>query len=258
MDTLLYEVRDETAYITLNRPEVLNALNSTVYGELAEILDSINCQHGVRVVILTGAGDRAFAAGADIAAMRNYTAQQARAFARLALCAVELISFLPQPVIAAVNGLALGGGCELAMACDLRIASTRAKFGQPEITLGIIPGGGGTQRLPRLAGIARAKHLIFTGAIITAQEALAAGLVNQVVEPDDLLPAAGRLSAALREKPAQALALAKAAVNQAMELPLGAGLDYEIECFGECFATDDQKEGMTAFLEKRPPKFQGR
>lgn len=258
MDTLLYEVREETAYITLNRPQVLNALNSTVYGELADILESISGDHTVRVVVLTGAGDRAFAAGADIAAMRDYTAQQARAFARLGLRAVELIAFLPQPVIAAVNGLALGGGCELAMACDLRIASTRAKFGQPEINLGIIPGGGGTQRLPRLVGIARAKHMIFTGAIITAQEALAAGLVNQVVEPDDLLPAAGRLSAALREKPAQALALAKAAVNQAMELPLGAGLDYEIECFGECFATHDQKEGMGAFLEKRPPKFQGR
>lgn len=257
VETLLFDVRDGIATIKLNRPDVLNAINPQVYQELSEVFESLFFNREVRVVILTGAGDRAFAAGADISAMSTFSSAQARSFARLGKRAVDRIVSLPQPVVAAVNGLALGGGCELAMACDFRIASSRAKFGQPEINLGIIPGGGGTQRLPRLVGVARAKWLIFTGEIIDARKALEMGLVNQVVEPEELIPAAEELAKKLMTKSAIALGLAKMAVNQTFEMPLSAGLDYEIECFAECFDSLDQKEGMRAFLEKRPAQFRG-
>jgi len=257
METLLCDVRDETAYITLNRPQVLNALNAEVYQELGQVLKSVYSDRTVRVVIITGAGDRAFAAGADIGTLQGLAVQEARSFAREAKRAVDMIADLPQPVIAAVNGLALGGGCELAMACDMRIASTRARFGQPEINLAIIPGGGGTQRLPRLVGVTRAKQMIFTGAVITAEEALSIGLVNEVVEPEELLPAAERMAATLRRKGPISLALAKAALNRALDLPMNTGLDYEIECFSECFGTRDQKEGMAAFVDKRLAEFRG-
>ena len=252
------EVKDNIARIVLNRPEVLNALCPELYDELSTALTDVESDRAIRAVIITGAGKKAFAAGADIAAMQPYTANQARIFATKAQRPLNLISQLPQPVIAAVNGLALGGGCELALACDLRIASTAAKFGQPEINLAIIPGGGGTQRLARVIGIACARELIFTGRLIGAQEALTMGLVSRVVPDQELMPCAEELALAIARKAPIAMRLAKAAINKSADLPTLAGLDYEIECFAECFATQDQKEAMDAFLAKRPPRIEGR
>jgi len=258
MALLLIEKKRQTAIVTLNRPEALNALNQELYKELADAFEEIRKDDNIRAVILTGSGNKAFAAGADIAAMRTMTAVDARALAQVGQKPLDLIAQLPQPVIAAVNGLALGGGCELAMACDLRIASTTAKFGQPEINLAVIPGGGGTQRLPRLVGVAIAKELIFSGRIISADDALRIGLVNKVVSLEALMPTAEELAEELSRKPAVALALAKNAINKSMEAPLQMGLDHEIVCFASCFATEDQKEGMGAFVEKRQPQFKGR
>lgn len=257
METLLFDVSGHVAKVTINRPKVLNALSPQVYQELYNLFSQIASRRDVRVAIITGAGEKAFSAGADISAMVSLAANEARALAQLGHRVANLISFLPQPVIAAINGLALGGGCELALACDLRVASTSAKLGQPEINLAVIPGGGGTQRLTHLVGVARAKELIFTGRVISAEEAFQIGLVNRVVEPAELMPTAEKLAEDLCAKGPIALALAKAAINQSVETSLGAGLTYEIECFASCFATQDQKEGMRAFLEKRSPKFEG-
>jgi enoyl-CoA hydratase len=194
-------------------------------------------------------------AGTDIVEMEMLSSFEAREFAAFARRAIDQVAGLSRPVIAAINGFALGGGCELAMACDIRIASEKAKMGQPETGLGIIPGSGGTQRLPRLVGPSRAKQLVFTGEIIDAQTALQIGLVDRVVPPEQLMEEATKMAMAIAAKPRVALALAKSAINRGLDMDLQNGLSYEIECFAECFATQDQKEGMRAFSEKRKPKY---
>jgi enoyl-CoA hydratase len=208
-----------------------------------------------KVVILTGAGDRAFVAGTDITEMENLSSFEAREFASLARKAIDRVENLDRPVIAAINGFALGGGCELSMACDLRIASERAKLGQPEINLGIIPGSGGTQRLPRLVGSPKAKQLIFTGELVDARTALDIGLVDMVVPHDQLMDETKKLAFTIASKSRVALALAKSAIDRGLNMDLQTALNYEIECFAQCFATKDQKEGMKAFLEKREANF---
>jgi enoyl-CoA hydratase len=243
------------AILRFNRPNVLNTLNRQVFLEIISIFDEIQKEMAPKVVILTGSGDRAFIAGTDITEMENLSILDAREFASLARRAIDSIENLDRPVIAAINGFALGGGCEVAIACDIRIASEKAKLGQPEINLGIIPGSGGTQRLPRLIGSSRAKRLIFTGELVDAKTALEIGLVDKVVPHDQLIDEAKRMALSIASKPKVALALAKSAINRGLGLDLRTGLDYEIECFAQCFATSDQKEGMKAFLERRKALF---
>lgn len=243
--------------ITINRPEVLNALNTETLRELKSAAMETDENNNVKVVIITGA-ERAFAAGADIAEMIPLTAIEGQQYGQLGQSAFAAFENMSKPVIAAVNGFALGGGCELAMACDIRIASEKAKFGQPEVKLGVTPGFGGTQRLPRLVGRAKAKELIFTGDMIDASEAHRIGLVNSVVPPDALMDEAKKLALKIAENGEIAVSLAKRAINQGIEVDLKSGCALESEVFGLCFSTEDQKEGMNAFIEKRPPKFKGR
>jgi enoyl-CoA hydratase len=254
-ETLLFEKKDRIGTITFNRPKALNAMNRQVFSELSRVLDDVREDREVRVVIMTGQGTKSFIAGTDITEMQHLTPSQAREFALLARNAIDKIENLEKPVIAAINGFALGGGCEIALACDLRIAAENARLGQPEITLGIIPGSGGTQRLQRLIGIPRAKELIFTGEVIDAQTALQIGLVNRVVPLSSLLEEAGKLAKKMVDLGGIALGLAKAAMNLGARVGLGEALQYEIECFSQCFATRDQKEGMAAFLQRRKPHF---
>jgi enoyl-CoA hydratase len=254
-ENIVLENEGSLCIMRINRPDVLNSLNRKLFGELIEAFDEIRRDGTTKVVILTGAGERAFVAGADIAEMKDLSSFEAREFARLAGKAMNRVEDLDRPVIAAINGVALGAGCELAMACDIRIASENAKLGQPEITLGIIPGSGGTQRLPRLIGPSKAKQLVFTGQVIDAQTALRIGLVDVVVPPDQLMSEARKIACAMVEKPRIALALAKKAMNQGLNVDLTTALNYEIECFAQCFGVEDQKERMNAFLEKRKAKF---
>jgi len=252
---IVLEREEFIAILRFNRPNVLNTLNRQVFLEIISIFDEIQKEVVPKVVILTGSGDRAFIAGTDITEMENLSSFDAREFASLARRAIDSIENLDRPVIAAINGFALGGGCEVAIACDIRIASEKAKLGQPEINLGIIPGSGGTQRLPRLIGSSRAKRLIFTGELVDAKTALEIGLVDKVVPHDQLIDEAKRMALSIASKPKVALALAKSAINRGLGLDLRTGLDYEIECFAQCFATSDQKEGMRAFLERRKALF---
>lgn len=256
MNTLLFEVNDHIARITLNRPEVLNALSPELYDELRDLLMKMASDKTIRVAVITGAG-KAFAAGADISAMVSMTPLEAKDLARRGVQTTSFIQKMPQPVIAALNGLALGGGWELALACDIRIASKNAKVGLPEINLGVIPGGGGTQRMVELSGLARTKEMIFTGRILAADDAYSLGMLNRVVEPENLMTAVQESALAMAVKSPIALRLAKAAINKTQESILSDGLDYEIERFADCFSYQDQKEGMQAFLEKRPAKFRG-
>lgn len=252
---IVLEREEFIAILRFNRPNVLNTLNRQVFLEIISIFDEIQKEMAPKVVILTGSGDRAFIAGTDITEMENLSSLDAREFASLARRAIDSIENLDRPVIAAINGFALGGGCEVAIACDIRIASEKAKLGQPEINLGIIPGSGGTQRLPRLIGSSRAKRLIFTGELVDAKTVLEIGLVDKVVPHDQLIDEAKRMALSIASKPKVALALAKSAINRGLGLDLRTGLDYEIECFAQCFATSDQKEGMKAFLERRKALF---
>jgi len=243
--------------ITVNRPQALNALNPATLAELRRCCDEIAGDRGARCVIVTGTGERAFVAGADIAAMESLSAIEARAFALAGQDVMRRIEQLPIPVIAAVNGFALGGGLELAMACDLIIAAETAKFGQPEINLGIIPGFGGTQRLARRIGVGAARLLIYTGNMIDAREALRAGLVNQVVPAAEVMPEARKLAVTLAAKAPVALQQAKAAINAGSEIDLDDACRLEAEAFAVTFGTHDRTEGMRAFLEKRAPSFKG-
>ncbi len=254
-ETILLEHEKSIAILRFNRPDVLNALNRQVFLELISVLDEIQKEGTPKVVILTGSGDKAFVAGTDVTEMENLSSFEAREFAGLARRAFESIENLDRPVIAAMNGFTLGGGCELAMACDLRIASERARLGQPEINLGIIPGSGGTQRLPRLVGPSKAKQLVFSGELIDARTALDIGLVDMVFPHDRLMDETKKVAFAIAGKSKIALALAKSAINRGLDLDLRSALSYEIECFAQCFATCDQREGMRAFLEKRRPHF---
>ena len=254
---LLYENQDGIAVITMNRPKALNALNQDTLDELNQVVDMLAKDSTVQVVILTGSGDKAFVAGADIAQMQSMSAMEGRNFGKLGQAVFNKLENLPQPVIAAVNGFALGGGCELAMACDIRIASEKAKFGQPEVTLGITPGFAGTQRLPRLVGKGRAKQLLYTGDVIDAQEAYRIGLVNVVAPAEELMATAKVMAQKIQSRAAVAVQLCKAAVNEGLDTDLETGTAYEAEVFGLCFATADQKEGMAAFTEKRKAQFTG-
>jgi enoyl-CoA hydratase len=257
-NNLLFEKSDGIATVTVNRPKALNALNEETIRELSRCFEGLENDGEVKVVILTGAGEKAFVAGADIAAMASLEAVAARDFALLGQKVLNTIEQLSKPVIAAVNGFALGGGCELALACDLRLASDNARFGQPEVNLGVIPGFAGTQRLARLVGKGRAKELLFTGDMVNAEEAWRIGLVNRVTAPAELLPAARTLAQKIAGKGTVAIALCKDAVNNGLEMDSDKGGRYEADLFALCFATADQKEGMAAFLEKRPAHFQGR
>ena len=254
-DTIIVEQEGSVGVLRLNRPSALNALNSKVISELIIALDEIEKGVMPKVLIITGSGEKAFVAGTDIIEMEKLSSFEAREFARFARKAIDKVADLDRPVIGAINGFALGGGCELAMACDIRIASEKAKFGQPETGLGIIPGSGGTQRLPRLVGPSKAKQLIFTGEIIDAKTALEIGLVDKVVPHDSLMEEAKKMAYTIAGKPRVALALAKYAINRGLDADFQTALGYEIECFAQCFATQDQKEGMRAFLEKRKPNY---
>jgi enoyl-CoA hydratase len=256
-ETILVKIEDGIATITLNRPEVLNALNNQVFNDLADAALNLGTDDSVRVVIITG-GNKVFAAGADIGQMATATAVDVSTGERPSLKAFNLIENMSKPVIAAISGYALGGGCELALVADVRIAADNAQLGLPEIKLGILPGGGGTQRLPRLIGSGRAKELIFSGDFISAQEAWRIGLVNKVVSADQLLEEAQKMAKRFAARGAIALNMAKSSINEGLRMDLEAGLQYEHKCFSLLFATEDQKEGMKAFLEKRPAKFQGK
>jgi len=246
------------AMVTVNRPKVLNALNVRVVEELARVLRDVRHDPAVRALIITGAGDRAFVAGADIAAMTEMSVVEGLEFSRLGHRVLQSMEELPVPIIAAVNGFALGGGLELAMACDLAIASDKARFGQPEINLALIPGFGGTQRLPRRIGHPRARHLILTGDMIDAKTALEWGLINQVVPPEQLLDTARKLAEQIASKSSLAVRQAKAALVAAATMTEDAGLKYEQQAFGVTFSSADRVEGTKAFVKKRDHKWQGK
>lgn len=256
-ENILLSIEGPVATVTLNRPKALNALNAATLLELGQAISDIDEADGVRAIILTGAG-KAFVAGADISEMVDMRPQEAEAFARLGQDLLHNLEALPIPIIAAINGFALGGGCELAMACDILIAGEKARFGQPEVNLGVIPGFGGTQRLTRLVGRAVASELIYTGRIIKADEALRIGLVSQVFPQDELLTRAREMATTIAGKGPIALAQAKAAIMAGADVPLERACEREAIGFAACFATDDRKEGMSAFLQKRPADFKGR
>jgi enoyl-CoA hydratase len=256
--TILYEKAGGVATVTLNRPDKLNALNSDVYRELYDAFADAEGDPEVRAVIVTGAGEKAFAAGSDIAEMEKMSALESREFMGTIRQTSDFLYAMSKPTIAAVPGYALGGGCELAMCCDLRIASEKARFGQPEINLGLIPGASGTQRLPRLIGAAKAKEMIFLGDMIDAATALNLGLVNKVVPPDKLAEAAMEWANKLAGKSGPVLAMAKLAINTGLETDLASGLSVETSANAICFATEDQKEGMNAFMNKRKAEFKNR
>jgi len=255
---LLISVSDKIATITINRPKSLNALNPATMRELSAAFEEIAAREDAGVVLLTGSGEKAFVAGADISEMRHFTPLQALEFGVFGQGVLERIERLPQPVIGVINGFALGGGCELAMACDLLIAADTAKFGQPEVNLGIIPGYGGTQRLPRLVGRNLAKELVLTGEMITAQRAHEIGLVNRVVPQADLMNAAREVAAKILSKGPVAVRTAKMAMNRGLDLDLSNACALEANAFAVGFSTADRVEGMTAFLEKRKASFTGK
>jgi enoyl-CoA hydratase/carnithine racemase len=255
---VLYETKGAIAYVTINRPKVLNALNTPTWSDLRRAFEQVRNDAAVRGAILTGSGAKAFIAGADISELAQVTAFEAEQSSRFGQEVLDLIENLGKPVIAAVNGFALGGGCETAMACTMRLAVETAKFGQPEVALGLIPGGGGTQRLPRLVGKGRALHLILSGDMISAQEAYRIGLVNEIVPAADLIARAEAILTKIASNAPIAIKFALEAANKGMDTSQGEGLLLEASYFGLCAATDDKREGTSAFLEKRAPQFHGR
>ena len=250
------ERRDHVALLTLNRPDALNALSPEMLDGLEARLDEVEADPALRAVVLTGAGEKAFCAGADIAHVRTADPLTARAFAGRGQRVAARIEHLATPVVAAVNGYALGGGCEIALACDVRIAAEKARFGQPEVTLGIVPGWGGTQRLARTTSMGLAKEMILTGRMVGAEEALRTGLVTHIHPAGELLDAALELAGSIAAKPSWAVAEAKRLCNLALG-DLAGPLERELDSFALAFATADQREGMGAFIEKRPPRFAG-
>ena len=255
---VLYEKKGGIAYVTVNRPKVLNALNTPTWSDLRTAFEDARDDDAVRGVILTGAGDKAFIAGADISELAQAAAFDAQQSSRFGQQVLDLVENLGKPVIAAVNGFALGGGCETAMACTIRIAAESAKFGQPEVALGLVPGGGGTQRLPRLVGKGRALQLILSGDMISAQEAYRIGLVNEIVPAAELITRAEAILHKIASNGPIAVKFSLEAVHRGMETSQGEGLLLEASYFGLCAATEDKKEGTAAFLEKRAAQFHGR
>jgi enoyl-CoA hydratase/carnithine racemase len=255
---VLYEKKDAIAYVTVNRPKVLNALNTPTWRDLRAAFEDAQKDPAVRGIILTGAGSKAFIAGADIGELAQATAVDAERSSRFGQDVLDLVENLGKPVLAAINGFALGGGCETAMACTIRIAADSAKFGQPEVALGLLPGGGGTQRLPRLVGKGRALQLILSGEMISAQEAYRIGLVNEVVPGADLITRAETILRKIASNAPVAVKFALEATNKGTETSQDEGLLLEASYFGLCAATEDKKEGTSAFLEKRVPQFHGR
>ena len=254
MNNLLMEVENEIAVVTINRPKSLNALNSETLAELNTCLAEIEGRTDIKVVILTGSGSKSFVAGADISEMVNATPAEGRAMGLLAREAFGRLENMPQVTIAAVNGFALGGGCEISMACDIRVAAENAKFAQPECGLGILPGFGGTQRLARLVGKGRAKEMIFTCDMIDAQDAYRIGLANHVVPQEELLDYCKAMAGRIMKNAPYAVSLAKQVINSGADMDLDNGLKLEANIFGLSFSTEDKKEGMTEFLEKRKEK----
>lgn len=250
MEFVRYELKGQYAILTIDRPEALNALNSQVLAELNQTIDAIDLEV-TRCLIITGAGKKSFVAGADIAEMANLTQRTGEKFGREGSAVFRKIARLPIPAIAAVNGFALGGGCELSLACDIRLASENAKFGQPEVTLGITPGFGGTQRLARIIGTGKAKEMLFTGNTINAQEAHRLMLVNEVYPIDELMPAAEKLASQIAHNAPIAVQNTKCAINEGKQVDIDSALTIEAHYFGDCFETADQIEGMQAFLEHR-------
>ena len=252
-------VRDGgVAVVTVNRLDAMNALDVEHAEALRDHLEDLAADPEARVVLLTGAGDKAFVAGADIKYMQSLGVLEARRWGELGQACANLLETIPKPTIAAINGYALGGGCELALACDIRLASNEAKLGQPEVNLGIIPGWGGSQRLPRIVGLGFAKEIVFSGRAVSAQEAHDWGLVNQIYDPDELMPAAMKLAHELAKKSPLALAYAKEATNLYLTGEASAHMETELRLFAMLFSSEDQKEGMAAFAEKREPEFHGR
>ncbi len=257
LENVLYEKKGAIAYVTLNRPKVLNALNQRTWQDLRAAFEDARDDADVRGVILTGAGDKAFIAGADISELAQVTAVQAERSSTYGQEVLNLVENLGKPVVAAINGFALGGGCETAMACTIRLATESARFGQPEVKLGVPPGGGGTQRLPRLVGKGRALQLILSGEMISAQEAYRIGLVNEVVPAADLIPRAEAILKQIFANAPLAVRYSLEAVNKGLETSQTEGLALEASFFGLCAGTEDKQEGTQAFLQKRAPQFQG-
>jgi enoyl-CoA hydratase len=258
MGIVEHVVDGRVATVTLNRPEALNAFSSAVLRELLAVLTDLGHRNDVGAIILTGAGEKAFAAGADIREMKDKTPNEARLFAELGQMVTTTIERIPQPVVAAVNGFALGGGCEVALACDIRLCSDNALFGQLEINLGVIPGWGGSQRLARLCGLGFAREVIYTGRMVDAHEALRWGLVNVVYPQTELMDKAREMAQTIAAKSGLAIQYAKMCLSRALDQDLAGGLRMEADLFGLSFASEDQKEGMDAFLAKRPPEFKHR
>ncbi len=256
-ENILFEAADGVGVLTFNRPKALNALTTNTLEELKEVVESIAFAREIRVLVLTGAGDKAFVAGADIAGFQTLNPLQARHFAELGQEVFFKLEHLPQPVIACVNGFALGGGCEIAMACDFIYASEKARFGQPEVNLGLIPGFGGTQRLARMVGRAKAKELCMTGEAIDAQQARELGLVAKVFPTEQLLDETLKAAKLLAGKAPGVLRSIKQVINRGLDVDLKTGCAIEAEAFGLCFASQDAQEGVSAFLEKRKPNFKG-
>ena len=253
MEFVTYEAEGQIGLITISRPKALNALNSAVLGELDEVLDAVDLEE-IRALILTGAGEKSFVAGADIAEMSSLTKAEGEAFGKKGNDVFRKLEKFPIPVIAAVNGFALGGGCEIAMSCDIRICSENAMFGQPEVGLGITPGFGGTQRLARLIGAGMAKEMIYGARNISAEEAYRIGLVNKVYPQEELMPAARKLAASIARNAPIAVRNSKKAIDEGLQTDIDQAIVIEEKLFGDCFETADQKEGMSAFLERRKEK----
>lgn len=255
LKNIILEKEEHLAIITINRPKALNALNSETLKDLDVVLEDLENDSNIYCVILTGSGEKAFVAGADIAEMKDLSEEEGKEFGLLGNKIFRRLEKLDKPVIAAISGFALGGGCELAMACDIRIASEKARFAQPEAGLGITPGFGGTQRLSRLVGEGKAKELIYTCSMIKADEALRIGLVNKVVELENLMDEAKKMANLIIANAPIAVKLCKDAINKGMQVDIDSAIEIEAIDFGKCFSTEDQKEGMNAFIEKRTKNF---
>lgn len=254
---ILFDVEDGVATITFNRPKALNAMNAETVAEIFDAATRCKDDDSIKAIILTGSGDKAFVAGADISQMQDMRPSEALAFMEAGHETWRLLETMPKPVVAAINGFALGGGTEISLACDMRFASENARFGQPEIMIGLIPGWGGTQRLTRLIGMGRAKELVMAGVQIDAQRAYDIGLVNRVYPADQLMDETKKFAKKLAGMPGFAIKMAKHSINFGYDLSLDSANRLEAECCAQCFSTDDQKEGMKAFIEKRKPNFVG-